>query len=362
MKYLLSFAGTGLACPQGLYSAAALAAARVGLARFTRLEAPAVTISRLSLLDTELSRGDRMRALMSYALTELAKQPWNTMPVALPIFLALPAPDSGAPYDELGLLDALHDEAHTRLGRKLVLAETAIIRTGRAGLFTAIERAAAFLATSTCNWGLVGAVDSLVDGETVRRLADQNLLLGDSNMDGRIVSEAASFFLIGKPSASSSRTFTLGFAEEKDRSHTFAAVQAGAKSPAAHALTRLFRRLGATCSSRVDAVFSAQPGDGYWGREFSYAYLRNVNWMPEPLRMQAIGTAHGDAGAASGALALLHALASMSPGRGSSRPATHSALLYGVSDCGMLSGCTVVAMASQGLLAQGRHHVLPPSE
>ena len=344
MTPLISIVRTGLACPLGLYSAAALAAARAGLTRFERLEVPAVTISRLSRLDAELSRGERMRALMRYALAEVGQIPGSRPLSALPVFLSLPAPDSGAPYDEQVCLEALRDEALNRLGVQLRFSEQAIVRSGRAGLFTALERAASFLATGAATWGLVGAMDSLVDGETVARLAASNLLLGDSNLDGRIASEAAGFFLVGRSPVGHAGEHIVAFAAEQDAAHGFAAVQAGASRNTAAGLTRLFRRLGMAFSSRIDAVISAQPGEGFWSREFSYAYLRNVHWMPEPLRMEAVGTTHGDVGAAAGAMALVHALTSLCPQRGASRPAARSVLLYGASDSGELGGCALVAV------------------
>lgn len=340
---LLSVVGVGLACPLGLYSAAVLAATRAGIIRFERLEAPAVTVGRLSRLDAGLSRGDRMRALMRYALTEVGQAPFSLGPAALPVFLALPEPDSGAHYDEHVFIDALYGEALTCLGVPIVLPEQAIVRHGRAGLFTALGRAAAFLANGTAPWVLVGAVDSLVDGETVGMLAGKNILLGDRNMDGRVASEAAGFFLVIRAPVRDARGHIVALAEELDAAHCFAAVRAGAALNTGPALTRLFRRLGTAFSSRSDAVFSAQPGEGFWGREFSYAYLRNVAWMPEPLRMQAVGAAHGDTGAAAGAMALSHALASLGPQRWSSPPAARSALIYGASDTGALGGCALIA-------------------
>jgi len=102
----------------------------------------------------------------------------------------------------------------------------------------------------------------------------------------------------------------------------------------------LFHELGAGFTGSVDAVVSAQSIEGFWGRELSYAYLRNVEFMPEPFYERAVGSECGDTGAAAGAVALVRAIDGLYAHPGAR--ARDSALVYGVSDHGAVGGCVLV--------------------
>ncbi|HND09453.1 MAG TPA: hypothetical protein PKL17_13760 [Pseudomonadota bacterium] len=69
--------------------------------------------------------------------------------------------------------------------------------------------------------------------------------------------------------------------------------------------------------------------------------------MPEPLRFVSIGTDHGDSGAAAGAVALLHAVASFSPPTWAQTAPVESALVYGVDDGGAMGACLVASPQSR---------------
>lgn len=292
-----------------------------------------------------------MCALLRYALAEIGRGLREEGLRALPLFLALPEADSGASFDEQALIAVLQHEIFAYTGLSLILTPKAVTRRGRAGLFTALKNAAGTLQDRDFAVALVGAVDSLVDPDTVAQLAARGWLLGRMNLDGRIAAEAAGFFLVRGPRnlghhRSLASVLTL---EEEQDPVSYSQVQAGTAHGGAQGLTRIFRRMHQTFPARVDGVFSAQPGEGFWGREFSYAYLRNAAFMPEPLRMESVGADLGDSGAAAGAVALLRAVASFYPPKWSHQDALASALVYGVSDSGAMGACLTMSPQAASL-------------
>lgn len=342
---MLSIAGASLVCPLGLYSQAALAAMRAGISRFERLDEPEATVSRLARVAPTATRGERMIALTRYALSEIGKSIKQYKLYSLPVFLALPEKDSSARYDELALIDVLKQELIAHAELQPVLPFECVSFCDRAGLFRALNRAARFLQQEHYPAALVGGIDSLVDPETLSELAARGCLLGGTNLDGRIPSEAAGFFLVQPPQYRGPHPALariLAVEEDQDLK-PYSQVQAGEALTNAEGLTRVFHRLSRFYQARTDGVFSAQPGEGFWGREFSYAYLRNAALMPEPLRMESVGSEIGDTGAAAGGVALLRAIASFCPPKWSCQPACASALVYGSSDSGAIGACLIEA-------------------
>lgn len=340
----LSIVRKGLACPLGLRSAAALAAMRAGVTRFENVdEASDVTVSRLSRIPAEAARLDRMLALSTYALQETLEQLPGALPATIPTLLSLPDPHSGAPYDEGELITSLQATVKALTGAEAVLPASGVKPEGRAGIFTALQLARSVLQQGDFPFALVGAVDSLVDPRTVAMLESQGLLLGENNMDGRIPGEAAAFFVVALPTAiPKAQPIAHIMAVELDTEPaSFALSYSGKAINRAEGLARLFRRLH-TFSGRVDAVVAGQSCESFWGREFSYAYLRNVDMMPEPLFHKTTAFSVGDVGAAAGAVAIHQALGEFQPQPSWTQRPRQSALVYDASDHGALGGLTLV--------------------
>jgi 3-oxoacyl-[acyl-carrier-protein] synthase-1 len=107
----------------------------------------------------------------------------------------------------------------------------------------------------------------------------------------------------------------------------------------AEGLTALFAQLReANRGWRADVVYSCQPSENFWGREFTMAYLRNPELIPEPLRVEQLCDELGDCGAATPALQLAFAGHRCSRGDALAR-----ALIYGESDGGALGACLIEA-------------------
>ncbi len=330
----------GLCCPVGLRSATALAAMRAGVTRtVVPDDRPDATVCRLSVVPDEASRAERMDALLQHALREAFERPPGRWPPSIPLFMSLPSSVGGVAVDETRLLGAVRAEVSSLTGSELVFDTASAVREGRAGIFTALHQARVTLPRSPFPLALIVAVDSLADPTTLAALGDQRLLLEDPNLDGRIPGEAAAVFLVA-PATTIPRTEVLALiaAIETDHDATgFAEFHQGQSLNRGHGLTRVMQRLASAFRGRADTVVTGQPSEGYWGRELSYAYLRNVPLMPEPFHHRTPGTEIGDAGAAAGGVALHRALGELRPTGRAAAP-RRSALVYAVSDEGHIGG------------------------
>lgn len=318
-------AGIGLASPLGLYSAAAIAAARAGLTRVQIFDGVVgrgddVRVSRLVEDDRE-DRASRMALLAAHAFREALAPVSNHSRYRIPCWLSLPQG-----IDPGGLLPTAQTVLH------------ATVDMGRAGFFVAMQQAMALLERGGTPLVVVAGIDSLVDRPTLEQLALANRILGRSNPDGIIPGEGVACVVLGAPSAVP-RNATLGHVlppqtavepiPYNDRS-----------GPASNgrALGRIFRTLAGQTGRRVDEVFAGVTTEAFYGRELSHACLRAPSLMPEPLRTHNVSEAFGDLGAAAGAIALVSAIGSF---RGClRRPAANtSSLVYASSDDGWIGGC-----------------------
>lgn len=337
--------GLGLCTPIGTSTHMTLASLRASLVRFTQTEeldevAEPVRASRLSLLDTSLSRTQRMAALARQAFAGV--QPWlASLPAGrVPLYLGLPEAGLGARVEREALVAALLSASE---GRLVVVK---VHESGRAAFFEALASAQKDLHSGRAGaLALVGAVDSLVDGASLKAHTGARLHLGRRNPDGRIPGEAAGFVALARPGASKSLKLEatgalLGTAlavEPKPFSQRGPSLAEG--------LTEIFhtlRRDAVTGARRVDAVLACQPGDSFWSTEFSRAYLRNAALLPEPLRVHVSGEGLGDAGAGAGPVMLGVAL-HQARWR---QPRARRTLVYGSADGGRLGACVVEMIRS----------------
>lgn len=332
--------GLGLCTPVGTSRHLTLASLRAGLVRFAETEvldplgAP-VRASRLGLLDTALSRTERMVALSRQALEGVRHVLTAQSRGPVPLYLGLPEPGVGAEVEQEALVAALMAEAGERL--KVVKVYAA----GRAAFFEALSSAQADLRTGHAGaLALVGAVDSLGDMASLEALAAARLHLGRQNPDGRIPGEAAGFVALARPGAPKA----LGLEPLGVLLGTALAVEPRPftrREPSlAEGLTealQVLRRDSVAGARRVDGVLACQPGESFWGTEFSRAYLRNADLMPEPLRVGVAGEGLGDAGAGAGP-AMLGVALHRARWRGGGQRRT---LVYGCSDGGRVGACVV---------------------
>ncbi|HEY0136371.1 MAG TPA: hypothetical protein VGB85_19945 [Nannocystis sp.] len=333
---VVSIVGVGLACPVGLTSKTATAAIRAGISRFQEIDEVVgpggpVRASMLAQLGADRSRTERATFFARHALCE-AVGGLGTID-ALPCFFALPEPDLGPRINLEDLLRGLAD-VPTRAGSplRLSLRPEAVVTAGRAGVFAALEKAIATFVDGGATTALIGGFDTLVDPETLDALAEQDRLLGRTNLDGIIPGEAAAFIVLSALDAPSRRSALARISVSATAHEPLSFARANDRASASDGLTSVFRSLRAAVDGRADRVYAGVTGEGYFGQEFAHASLRNAALMPEPLRCEPVSDALGDIGAAAGAVCLVQAVRAAAGQR---------SLVYASSDGGLVGGCVV---------------------
>ncbi len=189
---------SGLATPLGLSSAATThaLAARVACFRDTEVQCrdgEPMRAAWFRSLNTTLSRAERMAFFGARALGEcLADLPKGAFQ-KVPVFLALPEPNRGAPVLPVDILGPLRRVAPP--GVTLDFGGVGFL-TGRAGFFQALEAAIKALNARTTEVAVVGGVDSFCDKESLAALDDADRNLCDVNPDGLIPGEGAGTLLL----------------------------------------------------------------------------------------------------------------------------------------------------------------------
>jgi 3-oxoacyl-[acyl-carrier-protein] synthase-1 len=330
--------GIGLCTPIGTTAEMTLASMRAGITRFreTDVEDTAgspVRASPLTTLDPALPRTARMIALGRAALAGIRDE-LPTSPVGL--YLGLPEPGLGAPFNAAALAAVLREDTGGRL--ELMGAP----ESGRAAFFEALAAACADLRTGRVgSMALVGAVDSFCDRASLRAIAAARLHLGKQNLDGRIPGEAAGFILLARPGAAGSKgtAMVLGTALGVEP-----APFTSREASLSEGLTEVFRALRtdpAASARRVEMLVACQPGESFWGTELTRAYLRNTALMPEPLTIARACESFGDAGAGAAPVMLAAAIARLRRAGGRGK----RALVYGSADGGRVGACVVESIA-----------------
>ncbi len=335
---LAALVGAGVCTSLGLDAESSLAAVEAGMSRMVETEplpeTPVVTAA-LELLALDTARGRRIHWLAGAAYLDLIRRFPDWKRVDLPMIVVGPEPhaDHDVPRDFM--------VTHLR-----ELSEAAVPRPvpqfwwagGRGGWFAALEHALALLHEGA-PLVLLGAVDSDCDAASLRRLVRRNAVLGERNPGGRIPGEAACFVLLARPEVPRQiharpwawlRACSTGVERRSFMQP---------RSTLGEGLTSSFAQLReAHLGWRADVVYSCQPSENYWGREFTMAYLRNPELIPEPLRVEPLCDELGDCGAATPGLQLAFAGLRFSRGDALAR-----ALIYGESDDGALGACLIEA-------------------
>lgn len=337
----LSILRVGLCTPLGLSAATTRAEVYAGTLRFQQTEVmdsadEPVRASRLSLLPEELSRTERMTALATQALKDCLADA-GELPTPLPLLLVLPEERSPNAVDETQVTQALGAACPDGLK----LRTEYIHRGGRAAFWSLLDRALDYVLLSRKGRVLLGAVDSLVDGESLRALARTRGHLGPLNRDGRIPGEASAFVLLGpreESPGSRLQAHIIAWANTTESRHF-----AQSEPNLGEGLTLAFRQLAKHSTGRVHRLLSVQPGETFWARELGQAYLRNVALMPEPFGVEMLAGSLGDVGVASGGVLLELALHDR-PRWGAPPTSPRRALLYGCADDGAVGASLVEVM------------------
>jgi len=337
--------GVGLCTPLGLTAQATQAEMAAGTVRFFETDVLAkdnepVRASVLSLLDAGLSRTERMASLAATALDGLMPQVASLQMEQIPLYLALPEPGSGSPFDVGVVLEAL---ARIATPVRITVSGDFLFPEGRAGFFRALAKAYSLLISHKDTAVLIGGIDSMCDRGSLAHHAHTERSLGANTQDGILPGEGAGFLLLCSSKTCrrlqlSPQAWVLGSSLAQEP-HSFLRQQPSIGIGLTDAFEHLQRHPIAG-NRRVDHVFSCQTGEVFWAKEFNYSYLRNALLMPEPLTVNLVAESLGDVGAAAGVIQFGNALHQLS-GQSIMDNEAPRALLYGCSDAGHVGACVI---------------------
>lgn len=323
----------------GLDAESSMAAVEAKMSRMVNLEpfgpdAP-VPVAALEAFDEDVARGRRVHWMTSAAYLDLARRFPKWQRVDLPLIMVGPEPEADHDIEHGFLISSLRELSDTMIPRPV---GEFWLPGGRGGWFAGLRRAIELLRGGEALVAL-GAVGCDCDANSLIRLRRRNALHSDDNPDGRIPGEAAVFLLLARtdvPRQIDARPWAWirDCRLSHEPRHAFQP-----ESTLGEGLTRLYRALREDNEGwRADRIYSAQPSGGHWARAFEMAYLRNVELMPEPLRIRSVCDELGDCGAATPAL--LTAFAGLRFSRGD---AVERVLVHGESDDGGMGGCLLDA-------------------
>jgi 3-oxoacyl-[acyl-carrier-protein] synthase-1 len=272
-----------------------LAAMGAGLNNFTQTGVPNEfghpTVASAAL-PPGAPRGERLPALLSRAFEDAGRLVGRADARNVPALIGVPADLDRAEQEALGAV----------VRDRRWLGETTWFPYGRASTFAALASAIDLLRHASHRLVLVAGVDSLCAPAQLASLVRAGRVLSPLT-EGTIPGEAAAAALLAQTRDAIVDRATSVEAEAVviDRA---ALPVIRADSVSGDALATLFRRLRSAGASQVHRVIAAHSGEGYFGRSFSHAYLREVELMPEPLTVELIADRVGDVGAAAGILGL----------------------------------------------------------
>jgi 3-oxoacyl-[acyl-carrier-protein] synthase-1 len=300
-----------------------LAAMGAGLSNFTDTTVPnefGHAAVAASLVETNAPRGERLATLLSHGLDDTRPLMSRHGLRNVPLLIGVP---SDLSPDEQELVRAALRDKDSPIG------DIAWFPHGRASTFAALAAAMDIVGRQAHRSVLVVGVDSLCAPAQVYSLVQAGRVLSPLT-EGTIPGEAAAFALLARaddPIADPATSVRLEavVVERATTPFTQARVVSG------DGLAAAFRTLRSGGATRVHRVIGAHSGEGYFGRSFAHAYLREVEVMPEPLTVELIADRVGDVGAAAGILGLAFGVYLMIQ---DGRAGVSRALVYSESDTG----------------------------
>jgi 3-oxoacyl-[acyl-carrier-protein] synthase I len=300
-----------------------LAAMGANLSNFTDTSVPngfGQPVVAASLIDVDVSRGERLASLLRLGFEDASSLVSRYGLRNVPLLVGLPS--DLAPDEEQLLTSALADAPF--------VGDTAWFPQGRASTFAALATAMDVVGRSH-RFVLVAGVDSLCAPAEVYALGRAGRVLSPLT-EGMIPGEAAAFALLARaddPLVDAATSVRLEAVALERAATPFVEAQ----TVSGDALAAVFRALREGGARPVHRVIAAHSGEGYFGRSFAQAYLREVEVMPEPLDVELIADRVGDVGAAAGILGLAFSVYLMVE---DGRDGAGRALAYSESDTGQV--------------------------
>lgn len=220
------------------------------------------------------------------------------------LFIGLPErrPNAVAPAGP-SLLEALLIQSGLPLN--IVVAET--FPLGRASALLALDAGLRCLAQRRSRWVIVGGADTYLDLARLAELDAEQRILGQRVMDGFIPGEAAAFTLLTTAQSARQRSLeapvsVLGVGSALDPGHLYATEPARGEG-----LSDAMEALMAKCGPPprpIRNTYAGLNGESFGAKEWGVARLRHTDAFAPDARIVHPADSYGDVGAATGALLL----------------------------------------------------------
>jgi 3-oxoacyl-[acyl-carrier-protein] synthase-1 len=309
MQTSVCIVGIGCVTSIGLNAAAAAAAARAGIAHFNEhpymidREGDPYVLAMVPTLNTGTTGVDRYIHLVAPAMQE-ALEPLAGLDESVGYVKA----KIGLPEDRPGLPQELQirlsDEVKKLSTENYRINEIATIAKGHSAGLMALEAGSKEIIERTCEFCLIGGVDSYIDLDTLDWIEDNEQLHIPSNAWGFIPGEAASFCLICSLGTAvrhnlpvKARLIAISTALEQNRIKTETVCIGQGLT---RAVRSCLKELPTDC--RIDYTICDQNGEAYRADEFGFMLVRLSEYFNDPSDYMAPADCWGDVGAASGPL------------------------------------------------------------
>ena len=309
MQNSVCIVGVGALTSIGLNAPATAASARAGIAYFNEhpymidREGDPYILAMVPTLDTEIMGVDRYIRLALPAMKE-ALAPLAELGEAvghIQAKIGVPEDRPGFPRD---LQVKLSDEAEKLSIESYLIREKEIIAKGHSAGLMAFESASQEIIKRTCEFCLIGGVDSYIDPDTLDWLDDNEQVHMPSNAWGFIPGEAASFCLLCSQDTADkynlpvkARLIAISTALEENRIKTETVCIGQGLT---QAVRNCLKELSPDC--RIDYTICDQNGEAYRADEFGFMLARLSEYFVDPSDYMAPADCWGDVGAASGPL------------------------------------------------------------
>lgn len=313
--------GIGAVTSIGLNAPATAAAARAGIANFNEhpymidKQGDPYVLAMVPSLETATMGADRYVQLTLPAMQE-ALRPltgFDKSVFQVEVQIGLPEDRPGFPRE---LPRILSDEVKKLNTETYAINEIAFIGKGHSAGLMALEAGSRKILNRTCEFCLVGGVDSYIDLDTLDWIEENEQLHIPANAWGFIPGEAASFCLLCSRDTVEkyklsvrARLFAVSTAIEESRIKTETVCLGKGLT---QAVKNCLQELPADC--RIDYTICDQNGEAYRADEFGFMLARLSERFVDPSDYLAPADCWGDVGAASGPLFINSVIAAAEKG------------------------------------------------
>ena len=309
MRDSVCIVGTGALTSVGLTAPATAAAVRAGIANFNEhpymidQEADPYVLAMVPTLDADLIGVERYLQLAGPAIEE-ALGPLAAIGKSLGeiyVLIGIPEERPGLPHDlAVSITRRVNEIKFENFG----VADSVVLPKGHSSGLMALGAAAREISRHTCEFCLIGGVDSYIDPDTLDWLEDNDQIHKPLNAWGFIPGEAASFCLVCSQETAQrydmpvlARLSAISVEIEANRIKTETVCVGKGLTKA---VRNCLEQQPSGC--RIDYTICDQNGEAYRADEFGFMIARLSKHFVDASDYMTPADCWGDVGAASGPL------------------------------------------------------------